>query len=169
MMIYLINLFVRLAGKDFLTRYTRGDIIQNHGHRNSGASDARLVVADRRIDADALLPIPHSFHSDLAKQARGSASLQPTVHFLPVSHSHHENQEDLIPNLINGAIVLPRPHVDAVELLLRLYLLRSMRTRILFQAENVPVHLLSDVRIEFPEVPLSGRSDLDAVSQNSIS
>ncbi len=44
-----------------------------------------------------------------------------------------------------------------------------MRTRILFQAENVPVHLLSDVRIEFSKVPLSGGSDLDPVGQDSIS
>ena len=43
-----------------------------------------------------------------------------------------------------------------------------MRTGILFQAENVPVHLLSDVRIEIAEVPLSGGSDFNAVGQNSI-
>ena len=106
-------------------RYSRGDVIQDHGYHDSGASDARFAVADRRIEADALLPIPHNFYSDLAKQARGS---------------------------------------DTVELLLRLHLLHPMRTRILFQAENVPVHLLSDVRIEFSEIPLSGGSDFDPVA-----
>jgi len=44
-----------------------------------------------------------------------------------------------------------------------------MRTRILFEAENVPGHLLSNVRIELAEVPLSGGSDCNAVGQNSVS
>ena len=44
-----------------------------------------------------------------------------------------------------------------------------MRTRILFEAENAPGHLLSSVRIELAEVPLSGGSDCNAVGQNSVS
>ena len=55
-----------------------------------------------------------------------------------------------------------------------------MGTRILFEAENVPpgekkdrggprVHLLSDVRIEFAEVPCGGGSDFHAVYLDSIS
>ena len=43
-----------------------------------------------------------------------------------------------------------------------------MRPGILFQAENVPVHLPSDVRVEFAEVPLSGGSDFNAVGQDSV-
>ena len=158
-----------IAGKDLLTRHSRDDIIQNHLHHDPGASDACLAVADRRIDADALLPIPHNFYSNLAKQARGPASLQPAVHFLPVSHLHHENDEDFIPNLIDDSVVLPRPHIEAVELLLRLQLLHAMRARIRFQAETVPVHLLSDVRIELAQLPLSGGSDFNAVGQDSVS
>jgi len=44
-----------------------------------------------------------------------------------------------------------------------------MRTRVLFQAENVPVHLLSDVGIELAEVPLGGGGDFNAVGQDSVS
>ena len=43
-----------------------------------------------------------------------------------------------------------------------------MRTWILLQAENVPRHLLSDMRIEFAEVSLSGGSDFNAVGQVSV-
>jgi hypothetical protein len=43
-----------------------------------------------------------------------------------------------------------------------------MRTRILFQTENVPVHLPADVRVELAEVSLGGGSDFDAVGQDSI-
>ena len=81
---------------------------------------------------------------------------------LPVSHLHHENQESLVPNL-------PRPDMDAAELLLRLHLLHSMRTWILFQTEKIPVHLLAEVRIELADVFLSGRSDFDAIGQDSVS
>jgi hypothetical protein len=44
-----------------------------------------------------------------------------------------------------------------------------MRARIFFQTENVPVHLLADVRIKLAKVPLSGRSDFDAIRQDSVS
>ena len=44
-----------------------------------------------------------------------------------------------------------------------------MGTGILLQAENVPVHLLTDMRIELAEVPLSGGSDFNAVGQLSVS
>ncbi len=44
-----------------------------------------------------------------------------------------------------------------------------MRTWILFQAEQVPVDLLSDVRIQLAEIPLGSGSDLNTVGQNSVS
>jgi hypothetical protein len=44
-----------------------------------------------------------------------------------------------------------------------------MRTRILFEAEDVPVDLLSDVGIKLAEVPLGGGRDFDAVGQDSVS
>jgi len=96
-------------------------------------------------------------------------SPHPSIDFLPVPHLHHQDKEDFVPNLINDAVVLPRSHIDAVELLLRLQLLDSMRARIFFQTENVPVHVLADVRIELAEVPLSGGSDFDAIRQDSVS
>ena len=40
-----------------------------------------------------------------------------------------------------------------------------MRTWILFQAKDVQVHLLSDVRIEFSDLPFGRRSDFNAVRQ----
>jgi hypothetical protein len=73
-----------------------------------------------------------------------------------VSYLHHEDEESFVPNLIEGAVVLPRPYVNAIELLLRRHLLHAMRTWILFQAEKVQVHLLADVSIELAQVPLSG-------------
>jgi hypothetical protein len=101
------------------------------------------------------IPFPHT-------------SLHPAVHFFPVSHSYHEDEESFIPNLIDGAVVLPRPYIDPIELFLRLHLLHAMRTWILFEAENVPVHLPADVRIELAEVPFGGRSDFNAVGQDSV-
>jgi hypothetical protein len=53
--------------------------------------------------------------------------------------------------------------VDTIELLPRRRLFHPIRTWILFQAENIPVHLLSDLRIELTEVPLSGGSDFYAI------
>ena len=44
-----------------------------------------------------------------------------------------------------------------------------MRTRILFEAENVPDDLLADVRIKLAEVPVSGGSYFDVVGQESVS
>jgi hypothetical protein len=59
--------------------------------------------------------------------------------------------------------------VDAVELLLGLQLLHPLRTWILFQAEKVPIDVLSDMRIQVAKVPLGGRSDFNAVGQDSVS
>ena len=82
-----------------------------------------------------------------------------------VSYLHHQDQQNIVPNLIEGAVVLPRPNGDAIELLLRLQLLHSMRTWVLFQAEKVQVDLLADVSIELAKVPLSGGRDFNAVGQ----
>ena len=99
----------------------------------------------------------------------GAISLHAAVHVFPVSHLHYEDEQGFIPNLINDAVVLPRPNIDAIELLLGLHLHHSMRAWILFEAENVPVDLLSDVGIELAKVPLSGGSDFHAVGQESVS
>jgi hypothetical protein len=96
---------------------------------------------------------------------QASASLHPAIHFLSISYLHHKNDENFVPNLVNDAVVLPRPYVDAVELLLRLHLLHSVRTWIVLQAENVPGNLFPDMRIELTEVPLSGGRDVNAVGQ----
>jgi hypothetical protein len=40
-----------------------------------------------------------------------------------------------------------------------------MRAWVLFQAENILVHLLADVRIELANFLLGGGSDLNAVGQ----
>ena len=44
-----------------------------------------------------------------------------------------------------------------------------MRPWIFFETQNIPVHLFSDVRIEFAEVSLRGGSDLNPVRQRLIS
>ena len=74
-------------------------------------------------------------------------SLHSPVDFLSVPHLHHEDKESFIPNVVGRPVVLPRSHVDGVEFLLRRHFLYAMRTRIVFEAENVPVHLISDTRI----------------------
>ena len=43
-----------------------------------------------------------------------------------------------------------------------------MRTWILFEAENIPVDLPPDVRIELADVPFGGGSDFNAVGQDSV-
>lgn len=43
-----------------------------------------------------------------------------------------------------------------------------MRAWILFEAENVPVHLPADVRIEFAKIPFGGGSDCNVVGQDSV-
>lgn len=96
-------------------------------------------------------------------------SLHPPVDFLSVSHLYDEDQERLVPNLVDHAVVLPRTGVDAPEFLFRFQFLDSMRTRVLLQAEDVPSHWLSDAGIELAEVSLGGRSDFDTVGQDSIS
>ena len=72
-------------------------------------------------------------------------------------------------DLIHGAIVLPRPQIYTVEFLLRLHFLDAMRARILLQTEKVAVDLFPDMRVEFAEVPLGGRSDFNTESQDSVS
>jgi hypothetical protein len=56
-----------------------------------------------------------------------------------------------------------------MELLLRLHFLHSMRTWILFQAEKVQIHLLTDVSIKLAKIPLSCGRDLNAVGQALVS
>jgi hypothetical protein len=43
-----------------------------------------------------------------------------------------------------------------------------MRTQILFQPKDVQVHLLSDVRIEFSDLPFGRGSDLNAARQGLV-
>src|ERR1039458_3625326 len=93
------------------------------------------------------------------------ASLHSAVDLFPVSYLYHQDEESFVPNLIDGSVVLPRSNGDAIELLLRLHLLHSMRTWVLFQAEKVQVDLLADVSIELAKVPLSGGRDFNAVGQ----
>jgi len=69
---------------------------------------------------------------------------------------YHENKEDLISNLVNGAVVLSRLHIDAVEFSLRLHLVHSMRTRIVFELFYVGEDLSADVRVQSLQVPDGG-------------
>ena len=43
-----------------------------------------------------------------------------------------------------------------------------MGARILFEAENVPVHLTPHVRIELADLPFGGRSNFNEVGQDSV-
>ena len=90
------------------------------------------------------------------------------VNFLPVSNLYDENEEFIIPNLINGTVVLSGSHIDAVEFFLRLQLLHSMRARVFFEAEDVQVHLLADTRIQLADRLFRSGSDFNAISQNLI-
>jgi hypothetical protein len=92
-------------------------------------------------------------------------SVHLAVHVFPVSHFNYQHEEDFVPDLIDNAVVLPWSDLDAIELFLGLHLLEPVRARILFQAENIPVHLLADAGIELANVPLGGGSDFNAVRQ----
>jgi len=92
-------------------------------------------------------------------------SLHPAVHFFPVSHLHHKDKEEFVPNLIDRTVTLSWSHVYAIELLFRLQLLHSGRARTLLQAEKVPVHLLSDVGIELADIPLVSLSAAGVTSR----
>ena len=99
----------------------------------------------------------------------GPGSLHAAVYFLPVPHFHHQDEEGLVPNLVDGSVILSRPYPNTVELLFRFELLHPMRTRILLQMKNIVVHLFSNNRIKLPDVSLSGGSDFNAVCQDSVS
>jgi hypothetical protein len=43
-----------------------------------------------------------------------------------------------------------------------------VRTRVFFQAENVPVHFFSDVRIKLAKIPLGGGGRFNTIGQESI-
>ena len=44
-----------------------------------------------------------------------TVSLHPAVYFFQVSHPHHEDEEDLVSNLIDDAAALPRLDIDIDE------------------------------------------------------
>jgi hypothetical protein len=71
--------------------------------------------------------------------------------------------------VIDNAVVLPRSEMHAIELFLGFHLLESRRAGILFQAQNIPVHLLADVSIELADAPLGGGRDFNAVGQPLVS
>ena len=114
------------------------------------------------------MPAKRGLFAQIHAGLRGATSLHAAVYVFPVSHLHYQDEESLIPNLINDAVVLPRPNIDAIELLLRLHLHHAMGARILFEAENVPVHLPPHVRIELADLPFGGRSNFNEVGQDSV-
>jgi hypothetical protein len=87
------------------------------------------------------MPAKRGLFAQIHAGLRGAISLHAAVYVFPVSHLHYQDKQSFIPNLIDDAVVLSRPYVDAVELLLGLHLHHAMRAWILFEAENVPVHL----------------------------
>lgn len=99
----------------------------------------------------------------------GALSPNTPVHLFPVPHLDHKDEEDLILNLVDDAVVLPRPDVDAVELFLRCELLHPMRAGILLQAEEVRVYNLADMRVQLPNVPRGGWGQFDSIGQASVS
>ena len=92
-------------------------------------------------------------------------SLHAAVHVLAMSHLDHEHEENFVPDVIDNAVVLAGTDVDAKELFLGLHQFEAVGARILFEAENVPIHLLADVGIELADVPLGGRSDFNTTGQ----
>src|ERR1017187_9127709 len=97
--------------------------------------------------------------------AEGATSLYAAVYVFPVSHLHYEDEQSFIPNLINDAVVLPRPNIDAIELLLRLHLYHAMRAWILFELFYVGEDLSTDTQVQFLKLPERGRSELQGVGR----
>ena len=92
-----------------------------------------------------------------------AVSLHAAVDFFPISDLHHEDEESFVSNLINGAVVLPRPHIDAIELLLGLHLFHSVRAWILLELFDVRKDLAADTRVELLKFPESGVSKVQSV------
>ena len=97
------------------------------------------------------------------------ASLDAAVDFLSVPHLDHQNEQNLILNLVDCAVVFSWPDVHSVELLFRLQSLRAVRMGVFLQAEEIPVDLLPDMRVEPAHVPLCRGIEIKTVSQESVS
>jgi hypothetical protein len=91
--------------------------------------------------------------------------LYATVNIFTVPHLHHEDKQNIILDLIDDAIVFPGPDMHAIELFFGFHVYESLWARILFQTENITVHLLTDVRFGLADLPLSGGRDLNAIAQ----
>lgn len=96
------------------------------------------------------------------------SSLQSAVDLFAIADLDHEDDENVVADLIDGAVVLPRPDADSVELLLALECFRTMGSRVFLQKEKVPVDMPTDMRIECAEIPLGGGSELNVVGQASV-
>lgn len=99
----------------------------------------------------------------------GALSAETPVDLFPVPHLDHKDEEDLILNLVDDAVVLSRPDVDAVELLLRCEPFHPVRAGILLQPEEVRANNLTDMRVQLPNVPLGGWGQFDSTGQASVS
>jgi hypothetical protein len=95
----------------------------------------------------------------------GAIHFSRLVRVFAMSHLDDQDEENLVADMIDNAVVLSRPDVDAIELLLGFHLFESERARVLLQAENVAVHLLADVRVELADVPLGGGRDFNTIGQ----
>lgn len=95
----------------------------------------------------------------------GFVSLQVAVDLFPVSHSHDEHDENLVPDLVDHAVVLAWAYIQAVELFFGFELLHSVGAGIVFQPEDVAGNVLSDVGIELAYIPFGGGREFNAVGQ----
>src|ERR1039458_5215398 len=77
-----------------------------------------------------------------------SASVDAAVDFLSVAYLDNQDEQDLVPNLIDCAVALPRPDVHAVKLLFGFEFLHTMVTPALFHTQEIAENPLPDVRVE---------------------
>lgn len=95
----------------------------------------------------------------------GRALFEVAVDLFAMSDPDDGDEQDFVPDLIDCAVVLPWSQVDTIELFFGFHECASRRARLLFQAEQVAIHPLADVRIELADLLLGGRRDLNAIVQ----
>jgi hypothetical protein len=83
-----------------------------------------------------------------------TVSVDSAIDFLAVRHLDNQDEQNLVLNLVDRAVVLSRPDVHPVELLFDFESFHAMGTRVVLQAEEIPVDLLPDVWVESADVPL---------------
>lgn len=103
---------------------------------------------------------------DNALRGKDADSLiQMAIDFFSVADFDHKDEELLILHLVDDAVVLSRPDINAIELLFRFEFLDAVRARVVPQFLYVRNHLAAYEWIQFFQVAERGWTKLYVVAQ----